>query len=379
MDTNPARTQWHRWIAQPHRWIWIASIWLGFGLVDAMQTVFVMRGEGMHHAWARLFWTCVVGWIPWALATPLVLRLGQRFPPVKLRPLSIWLPHLIAFPTIGLVFCVWTSWLQILFNPYAIPSGPGSFRHLLFDKYYSGILSSVVLYGTILAVSYALDSRARLAFQQTETARLNELLSKAELDALRRQIEPHFLFNTLNAVAGLVREGRNDAAVGMIAGLSDFLRRVLQGSTEQQVPLGEEMAFAQKYLDIQKVRFAERLQLSVDVPRELYPAQVPSLILQPMVENAVKHGIAKRAQGGAIRIAASRSDGVLTLSVCNDGPSLPVGWEMARSGIGMSNVRTRLQSLYGDAFELSMRNQDAGGVEVSVSLPFAVASGVRIE
>ena len=145
-------------------------------------------------------------------------------------------------------------------------------------------------------------------------------------------------------------------------------------AAQQQVALGEEMAFAQKYLDIQKVRFAERLQLSVDVPRELYPAQVPSLILQPMVENAVKHGIAKRAQGGAIRIAASRCDGVLTLSVCNDGPSLPVGWEMARSGIGMSNVRTRLESLYGDAFELSMRNQDAGGVEVSVSLPFAVAA-----
>ena len=126
------------------------------------------------------------------------------------------------------------------------------------------------------------------------------------------------------------------------------------------------------------MRFAERLQLSVDVPRELYRAQVPSLILQPMVENAVKHGIAKRAQGGAIRIAASRSDGVLTLRVSNDGPSLPVGWdddgETARPGIGMSNMRTRLQSLYGDAFELSMRNQDAGGVEVSVSLPFAVAA-----
>ena len=139
------------------------------------------------------------------------------------------------------------------------------------------------------------------------------------------------------------------------------------------MPLGEEMAFAQKYLDIQKVRFAERLQLSVDVPRELYQAQVPSLILQPMVENAVKHGIAKRAQGGAIRIAASRSDGRLTLCVSNDGPSLPVESERLRSGIGITNVRTRLQSLYGEAFELKMRNQDAGGVEVSVSLPFVVA------
>jgi two-component system LytT family sensor kinase len=373
METNSARAQAQRWIAQPQRWIWIASIWFGFGLVDAMQTVFVMRGEGMHHAWTKLFVTTMLSWLPWALSTTLVLRLGRRFPPVRLRPVVTWVAHLGACTAIGLIFSAWTMWLNVMFNPYAYSSAPGPFAHLWFDKFYNGILTFLVLYAAIVTVSYVLDSRERLALQQTETARLNELLSKAQLDALRRQIEPHFLFNTLNAVAGLVREGRNDAAVGMIAGLSDFLRRVLQGSTEQQVPLGEEMAFAQKYLDIQKVRFAERLQLSVNVPRELYRAQVPSLILQPMVENAVKHGIAKRAQGGAIRIAASRSDGVLTLSVCNDGPSLPVGWEMARSGIGMSNVRTRLQSLYGDAFELSMRNQDAGGVEVSVSLPFAVA------
>jgi LytS/YehU family sensor histidine kinase len=158
----------------------------------------------------------------------------------------------------------------------------------------------------------------------------------------------------------------------MIAGLSDFLRRVLDDSTRQQVPLGEEVEFAQKYLDIQKIRFAERLQLSVDVPTELYTAQVPALILQPMVENAVKHGIAKRAQGGSIRIAASRSNGMLTLSVSNDGPSLPADWEMARSGIGISNVRTRLKSLYGDSFTLSMRNQEGGGVAVSLSLPFVV-------
>jgi two-component system LytT family sensor kinase len=366
MDTASTR-------AQRHRWVWALSVWLGFGLIDAMQTVLVMRGEGMHHAWGRLFVTTVVQWLPWALATPLVQQLGRRFPPVKLRPISAWLAHLAACAMVGLTFAAWAAWLDFAFNPYARNSSPFSFTYLWFDKFYNGILSFLLLYGAIVTVSYVLDSRKRLALQQTETARLNELLSKAQLDALRRQIEPHFLFNTLNAVAGLVREGRNDAAVGMIAGLSDFLRRVLQGSTEQQVPLGEEMEFAQKYLDIQKVRFADRLQLSVDVPRELYPAQVPSLILQPMVENAVKHGIAKRAQGGAIRIAASRSDGMLTLRVSNDGPSLPVDWETARPGIGMSNVRTRLQSLYGDAFELSMRNQDAGGVEVSVSLPFAVA------
>ena len=113
---------------------------------------------------------------------------------------------------------------------------------------------------------------------------------------------------------------------------------------------------------------AERLQFSVDVAEELFAAQVPSLILQPMVENAVKHGIAKRAQGGAIRIAASRAADRLMVSVYNDGPA--VKWERIRSGIGISNMRTRLQGLYGDAFELSMHNQDPGGVEVTVSVPF---------
>jgi len=130
------------------------------------------------------------------------------------------------------------------------------------------------------------------------------------------------------------------------------------------------MEFVQKYLDIQKVRFAQRLQVSMDVPSELHPAQVPSLILQPMVENAIKHGIAKRVQGGMIRIAASRCNGMLTLNVYNDGPSLPAGWDSNDSGIGIANVRTRLQSLYGSAFELTMRNREPGGVEVSVSVPF---------
>jgi two-component system LytT family sensor kinase len=157
----------------------------------------------------------------------------------------------------------------------------------------------------------------------------------------------------------------------MIAGLSDFLRRVLEDSDRQQVTLAEELEFAQKYLDIQKVRFAERLEVSVSVPGELALAQVPSLILQPMVENAIKHGIAKRVQGGAIRIAAVRSNGRLTLSVYNDGPSLPAEWQR---GIGISNVRTRLQGLYGDAFEWNMRNREPGGVEVSLSLPFVSIS-----
>ena len=377
-----AQSRWNwvtgNWVAG--KWVagkWIAAIWLIVGLFDATQTVFVMRSEGMHHAWVKLFFTDVVSWIPWALATPLVLRLGRRFPPVKLRPASnwlrTWLVHGGAALSVGLAFSAWMTCLEVMLNPYAIPSR-GTSGSIWFDRFNNGLLATFLLYSTILIVNSVLESRERLAQQETETARLNEQLSKAQLRALRQQIEPHFLFNTLNAVAGLVREGRNDDAVSMIAGLSDFLRKVLEESSRQQVPLSEEMEFTQTYLDIQKVRFADRLQLRVDVPAELYAAQVPSLILQPMVENAVKHGIAQRAQGGLIRIAASRDNGTLTLSVSNDGPSLPFDGapDGAGIGIGIANVRTRLQGLYGEGFTLSLRNQAAGGVEATVSLPLVL-------
>jgi signal transduction histidine kinase len=352
------------------RWLWIAAIWFGLGLFDATQNVFVMRAEGMHHYWTRLFFTLLCSWLPWIVATPLVLRLTRRYPPSQWKRWSTWVAHLLACASVGLFYSAWIALWEEALNPYALTPGPEPFSQLWVHKFYASLLACLVLYGLLLLVDSVLDSREQLAFQQTETARLNEQLSKSQLSALRRQIEPHFLFNTLNAIAGLVREKRNDAAVSMIVGLSDFLRRVVEDSDRQQVPLGEELEFTRKYLDIQKVRFAERLEFSVDVPQDLLPAQVPSLILQPMVENAVKHGIARRVQGGAIRITASRSNGTLTMRVYNDGPSLPAGWEKGQSGIGIQNVRTRLQSLYGDGFELSMRDQQPGGVEATVSVPF---------
>jgi two-component system LytT family sensor kinase len=355
----------------PSSWRWIAAIWSAVGLFDATQNVFVMRAEGMQHAWSRLFLSMFLAWLPWCLATPLVLRLGRRYPLVPWKRFFHWGIHLLACASIGLVFAAWTASLEELLNPLAMAPRPDPFVRLLWSKFSNGLLSFVVLYGSILLATYLLESRERLARQQTESARLNEQLSKAQLNALRRQIEPHFLFNTLNAIAGLVREQENDSAVNMIAGLSDFLRRVINDSDRQEVSLGEELDFAKKYLELQKMRFAERLQVSLDVPSELFAAQVPSLILQPMVENAVKHGIAKRVQGGAIRIAASRLNGTLTLSVFNDGPALPAGWSHSNPGVGISNVRSRLTSLYGNASEFTIKNQDSGGVEVSFSLPLS--------
>jgi two-component system LytT family sensor kinase len=361
---------------EPPRWYWVVAVWLGIGLFDATQTVFVMRSEGMHHYWGRLFFTDLMSWLPWMLATPIVFRLSERFPGAAWKRASFWIWHLLACSAIGLVTAGWVALWEELLNPYALMPGPGPLPQLWLLKFYSGLVASIILYGLILLVAHIADTQRRFAVQQAETARLNEQLSKAQLNALRRQIEPHFLFNTLNAIAGLVREGSSDAAVSMIAGLSDFLRRVVNDSGRQQVPLSEELDFTQKYLEIQQARFAERLKFNVDVPTELLPAQVPSLILQPLVENAVKHGISQRLQGGAIRIAAARSNGTLTFRVYNDGPGLPSGWEQSANGIGILNVRTRLESLYGNESELTLRNQH-GGVEAEVSIPYLVSEAVE--
>jgi two-component system, LytTR family, sensor kinase len=351
------------------RLLWIALIWLSIGMFDASDTVFSMRAEGHHHAWFSLFITLLLSWLPWALATPLILDLGRRHP-IELKPVFAWLPHLGACAATGLIFAAWNAALEELLNPWLQTPAPDSFVTLMLAKFLNRFVSFLILYTSIVAIGHALDSRQRLALQETETARANEMLTRAQLDALRRQIEPHFLFNTLNGVAALVREGRNDVAINMIAMLSDFLRRVVEGSARHEVALGEEIEFLEKYLDIQKVRFAERLRLSVDVPEELLAAQVPSLLLQPIVENSIKHGIAKRAHGGRIRIAAFRSDGMLTLSVYNDGPKLTPHNGTLKAGTGIFNLQTRLRSLYGNAFSLTMRNEDPSGVEVSVSFPF---------
>jgi LytS/YehU family sensor histidine kinase len=231
----------------------------------------------------------------------------------------------------------------------------------------------LITYALILTVTYVADARERIARQIAETARLNEELSKAQLAALRRQIEPHFMYNALNSIAGLVRDERNTAAVSMIVGLSEFLRRASEDSHRSQVTLLEEVEYLQRYIDIQKARFGERLQVSVDIPADLLRAQVPNLLLQPLVENAIKHGITKRIAGGAVRVAGACHEGNLCLSVYNDGPSLPTDWEAAQTGVGIGNLRTRLRILHGNESGLQLKSATGGGVEVVVTLPFTEA------
>jgi two-component system, LytTR family, sensor kinase len=351
------------------RWRWIAAIWFAGALFDASQTILIMHAEGRHHAWLPLFGTELVSWLPWALATPLLIRLARQYPigrGLSVRTVSV---HLAAFVAVSALAETWSTVLQMLFNPWNNRRWP-TFVDTWTTTLTFQVLTFLIVYALILTVTYVVDARESMARQLAETARLNEELSKAQLAALRRQLEPHFMYNTLNSIAGLVRDHRDEAAVSMIGGLSEFLRRSSEDSHRSQVALGEEVEYLQRYLDIQKVRFGERLQVSVDIPAELLRAQVPHLLLQPLVENAVKHGIAKRVAGGTVRVSGACDNGNLCLSVYNDGPGLPTDWEAAQTGVGIGNLRTRLQILHGSESALQLRRADPGGVEVLVTLPF---------
>ena len=197
---------------------------------------------------------------------------------------------------------------------------------------------------------------------------------QARLQALRYQLNPHFLFNTLNAVSTLIVERENRDAERMVARLSDFLRLTLECEADVEVPLVDELDFARRYLDIEQIRFGDRLTVREDVETEALSARVPPLLLQPLVENAVRHGITPREDGGTLRLEARRAGERLLLRVTDDGPGPPPDAD-TRGGVGLANTRARLEALYGDDHRLSLGRVDGGGCEVRIELPFRSGPG----
>ena len=354
------------------RWTWIAAIWCAGALFDASQTMLVMHAMGGRRPWLPPFLIVFASWLPWALATPLVIELARRRSFVQGAILKSAAAHLTALAALSMTAEAWSAWLRVTFNPWR-HAPPPTFVNTWTSSLADQVLMFVIAYALILTVTYVVDSREKMARQMTETARLNEELSRAQLAALRRQMDPHFMFNTLNSIAGLVRDQRSSAAVGMIVGLSEFLRRASADSHRSQVTLAEEVEYLQRYLDIQMLRFGDRLRVSLDIPTDLLNASVPSLLLQPLVENAIKHGVSKRLSGGEIRVAGVRQDGALRLTVYNDGPCIPEDLEGTPDGVGLGNLRTRLQILHGDRSQLRLQPAERGGVEVVVTLPFQEA------
>jgi two-component system LytT family sensor kinase len=332
--------------------------WLALALFDATQTVVSMKAMGMQHNWWTLFFVTMSAWGVWAAATPVALKMLHRFPLPSRAPRN-WAVHAVACLAIGAIWTAWAAMLEHTSNPFAYAKGPDPFGALWKAKFIGSLVGDVILYGAIATLSVAFATRQRLSQQR-------ELLAQAQLAALRLQLEPHFIFNALNAVTGLIREKKDKEAVATVAALGDLLRRVTDRSEQQFVALEDEVEFLCKYLEIQQLRFAERLRCRLDIPPSLVRAQVPDLILQPLVENAIKHGIAKRAKGGALCVCAARDGNLLTLSVFNEGPALAAG---GRDGVGLTNTRLRLQALYGAAQTLLLRDVEQG-VLATITLPY---------
>lgn len=358
---------------------WIALLWLAGSLITATQVVVGMAAVGMRHNWIILFLTTVAAWLIFPVATPFILSLTRRFPLAKAADWVNWrtlAAHLAAALVIGIGHVAWSATLEWWINPLGTHPNP-SFRHTFFTTVYLQFHTGVIIYAAIVAIGNTVDSIRRLAYREAEAARLIGELSKAQLDALRRQLEPHFLFNTLNGIAGLVRERRNEAAVGMIAGLSDLLRRVLEDSGRQLVPLAEEISFLESYIELQAMRFGDRLKVTVDIPVELYGALIPPLVLQPLVENAIVHGIGKLVEGGEVRVTARESEGILTIRLYNDAPEFySKGQALASAGgtgVGLSNTRGRLVTLYGAGSSIELRNGDHAGMETVLKIPYRTA------
>ncbi len=306
----------------------------------------------------------------WAIFSPLIFSFSRGFPiefrPLNVRNLLLYFPALISFAGIHQ-----TSHLAILWS--ITPRLRRQFPALIdFYRSYFGFGFYIDL---IIASLIAIAVHALLYYQnfrESELAQssLKTQLAQAQLRALKMQLHPHFLFNTLHSISSLVLEDPPKAN-SMIARLGDFLRLTLENSDQQLVSLKEEAEFLRCYLDIEQVRFGDRLTLAFDLEPQTLSAQVPHLILQPVVENVIQHAIAPCATRGHINIEAKRLNSLLRLEVRDNGPGIASNGDLlGAEGVGLSNVRARLHQIYGSDFRFELMNARDGGLTVVMEIPF---------
>ncbi len=229
--------------------------------------------------------------------------------------------------------------------------------------------NQVLIYGGVVAMSHVIEFNRTLQDRELQHSRLQARLVEAQLESLQRQLQPHFLFNTLHAIASLVHRDP-DTAEAMIVRLGDLLRAVFRSDVQQEVPLAQEVQLLEQYLDIQRMRFGTGLQTDIDVDDDVAGVPVPVLLLQPLVENAIKHGFPGPAREGIIRVRAARTADRVTITVSDNGRGMQAGAPgMAGEGVGLRNTRARLEHLYPDAHTLACDAPGAGGFTVTITLP----------
>lgn len=278
--------------------------------------------------------------------------------------------HLGASILFSCAYALLTAWLVAGERSIMYPGKILTFSYVIKAVGIHYCVMNLIMYWLVVFAHLGWDYYRRYREREVQTAELQRELVEARLAALRMQLNPHFLFNTLHAVSALIHENP-EAADRVVARLSELLRLSLDQSKPQQVPLSEELAFLDRYLEIEQTRFADRLRVDKDIEPSVQQALVPYLILQPLVENAIRHGIEPREDPGHVGIRARRSNGRLELRVADNGAGLQPGASPSpREGIGLSNTRSRLRHLYGEDFRLELAEAAGGGLEARIDIPF---------
>ena len=305
----------------------------------------------------------------WGIFSPLIFRFSRRFPvefpPRGIRNFLLHIPALLVFAGLHQAIQVVTLWSVTPRMRQQWPALADCYRfYFWFGFYIDLIIASLI----VIAV-HALLYYQRFRAGEIEQASLKTQLAQAQLKALKMQLHPHFLFNTLHSISSLILEDPPKAN-SMIARLGDFLRLTLEHSDEQLVTLKQETEFVRCYLDIEQVRFGDRLTVKFAIEPATLSAQVPHLILQPVVENAIQHAIAPRAAPGDIRIEAKRRDHRLRMEVKDSGPGITATGSLQGHGLGLNNVRARLEQLYDKEFSFELTNSPEGGLSVRMEMPY---------
>lgn len=358
-----------RWL----KWLALFALWTALGLFFTSEVYLVYsRFLKEPASWGDALRAEMSVWYVWAALAPLVVMLGRRYRLGRGQSLVNAFRHAAAsavFAAIHIVLAVSVAYLveTALTGDTVFSLEP--YAQFFVTRYHWNL----IIYWAILGVGHAVDYRRLYRERLLAAAHLETSLAEARLQALKAQVQPHFLFNTLNAIATLIYDDP-PRAVKCLARLSDLLRGSLDGAATREVPLERELALLQLYIDIMQMRFADRLRVELDIAGETRTALVPGLILQPLVENAVQYAVAPRAAGGHVTVRSRRAGETLEVEVADDGPGFDAGLAAKGKGLGLANVRARLEHLYGESARLVLESAGPeGGLVARLVMPFREA------
>ena len=358
------------------RWGLLFVCWTIFGLFFASQVLinraYYARPLQMAHT-LRNWLICAY---IWAGLTPLVLYLSRSFriERGRLRNLPLHVFASLGFSFVELVVYIavcaaMSAWIINATSDSAPLNQP--FANLFQESNLAWVHFNLLTYWGLVALIHAADYYRKYQERELSDSQLRAQLAHAQLRALKMQLHPHFLFNTLNSIAVLMRKNSNEEAIKMLSGLADLLRHSLETIDTQEISLRKELELLELYLEIEQMRFNDRLRVRMEVEQETLDALVPNLILQPLVENAIRHGIGRRRSAGVLEINTRRENGMLWIQVRDDGPGIAVNNRKPHGAqIGLTNTRARLRQLYGEAQTFELCNAVGGGAIATLTIPF---------